>query len=164
MNAIKPAYKGLITGLLMIAATLFSYFILKNPIESNFQLLVYGIFTAGIIWSLIAHFNTDKLDYSFKAFFNIGFKTFIVVTLLMAIFTWIYFYYQPAFRDAKIAENSKLIVQQGDHTLQEIKQNEQKLKDIFLPMMVSGAVFRYLIIGALISAVGAGFLSKKKNG
>jgi hypothetical protein len=28
--------------------------------------------------------------------------------------------------------------------------------------MVSSAVFRYLIIGALISAVGAGFLSNKK--
>jgi hypothetical protein len=162
MKQLKPQYIGLITGGLMIAASLFSFYILKLPVETNFQLLIYLLFSAGVVWSLLNSFIYEPDKTSFKDYFSAGFKTFVIVALLMAVFTYIFFSIHTDFRDAKIAENNKLLLAEGNHLLQEIEENSKQLKKLFLPIMVSSAVFRYLIIGALVSAVGAAFLSNKK--
>lgn len=162
MKQLKTQYIGLITGALMIAASLVSFYVLKLPVESNFQLVVYLIFSAGIVWSLLNSFMYDAGKISFKDYFTVGFKTFVIVALLMAVFTYIFFSIHTDFRDAKIAENNQLILAQGNHLPQEIEENSKQLKKLFLPIMVSTAVFRYLIIGALVSAVAAGFISNKK--
>ncbi len=163
MKQPTPTKKGLITGALMIIASLFSSEILKNPVESYFQFIIYSLFTGGILWSLIAHCKKNGNTISFKDYFSIGFKTFIVVTLLMAGFAYIYFSYHTEFRDSKIAENSQLLVKQGDHLQKEIEENANQLKKMFLPLMISSAVFRYLILGALITAITGGYLSKNYN-
>jgi hypothetical protein len=163
MKEPTPTQKGLITGALMIIASLFSSEILKNPVESYFQFIIYFLFTGGILWSLIAHSKKNGNTLSFKDYFSIGFKTFIVVTLLMAGFAYIYFSYHTEFRDTKIAENSQLLLKQGDHLQKEIEENANQLKKMFLPLMISSAVFRYLILGALITAITGGYLSKNYN-
>jgi hypothetical protein len=163
MKEPTPTKKGLITGALMIIASLFSSEILKNPVESYFQFIIYFLFTGGILWSLIAHSKKNGNTLSFKDYFSIGFKTFIVVTLLMAGFAYIYFSYHTEFRDTKIAENSQLLLKQGDHLQKEIEENANQLKKMFLPLMISSAVFRYLILGALITAITGGYLSKNYN-
>ena len=163
MKQPTPTKKGLITGALMIIASLFSSEILKNPVESYFQFIIYSLFTGGILWSLIAHYKKNGNTISFKNYFSIGFKTFIVVTLLMAGFAYIYFSYHTEFRDSKIAENSQLLVKQGDHLQKEIEENANQLKKMFLPLMISSAVFRYLILGAMITAITGGYLSKNYN-
>lgn len=163
MKQLTPTQKGLITGALMIIASLLSSEILKNPVESYFQFIIYSIFTGGILWSLIAHSKKNGNTLSFKDYFSIGFKTFIVVTLLMAGFAYIYFSYHTEFRDTKIAENSQLLLKQGDHLQKEIEENANQLKKMFLPLMISSAVFRYLILGAMITAITGGYLSKNYN-
>ena len=163
MKPITPTQIGLISGAMMVLASGFSLFVLKNPVESYFQFVVYSIFCLGIIWSLLVYSKSAAENKTFKDFFSVGFKTFIVITLLMAGFTFIYFTYHTEFRDAKIAENSKLLLSQGDHLPKEIEENAQQLKKMFMPLMVSSAVFRYLILGALITAIGACFLSQKNK-
>lgn len=155
--------KGLVTGSLMIIATLFSSEILKNPVESYFQFVVYLIYTLGILWSMFSHYKTNGRKKSFKDFFSVGFKTFIAVTLLMAGFAYIYFSLHTGFRDEKIAENSRMLTMQGDHLPKEIEENAKQLKKMFMPLMISSAVFRYLILGALITAISGGYLSKKNE-
>ena len=81
----------------------------------------------------------------------------------MAGFAYIYFSYHTEFRDTKIAENSLLLLKQGDHLQKEIEENANQLKKMFLPLMISSAVFRYLILGALITAITGGYLSKNYN-
>jgi hypothetical protein len=164
MKTLKPQYIGLITGAVMILASLFGFYILKLPVESNFQLLVYALFTGGVVWSMLNFYSSDVADKKFKDYFSTGFKTFVIVALLMAVFAYIFFSIHTEFRDAKIAENNKLILAEGNHLPKEIEENSNRLRQIFLPIMVSSAVFRYLIIGALVSLVGAGFLSQKKAG
>ena len=161
MKQIKPAQKGLITGILMIAASAFSLYILKNPVESYFQFIVYIIFCLGILWSLFDYKKTDSEKKAFKDYFSTGFKTFVVIALLMAVFTFVYFSFNPEFRDSKIEENNRLLIQQGDHLPNEIAVQTKQLKKMFMPLMISAAIFRYLILGALITAVTAAFLSKK---
>jgi len=162
MKQLKTQYIGLITGGLMILASLFSFYILKLPVESNFQLVIYFIFSAGVVWGLLNSFVYDTNKNSFKDYFSAGFKIFVIVALMMAVFTYIFFSIHTDFRDAKIDENNKMILAEGNHLPQEIEENAKQLKKLFLPIMVSSAVFRYLIIGALVSAVSAVFLSNKK--
>ena len=149
--------------MLMILASLFSLYVLKNPVESDFQFIVYSIFCFGIVWSLVSYFRTDNDKKTFTNYFSIGFKTFIVVSLLMAVFAYIYFSNHLEFKNTKIAENSKLLLQQGNHLPKEIEDNAVQLKKMFMPMMISAAIFRYLILGALITAIVAGFLSSKNK-
>ena len=163
MKQITPAQKGLITGSLMIISSLFSLYVLKNPVESYFQFFVYIVFCLGIVWSLFTYSKLSEDKKTFKDFFSIGFKTFVVITLLMAGFTFIYFYFNTAFRDVKIAENSRLLSLQGDHLPNEIEANAKQLRKMFLPLMVSSSVFRYLILGSIITAIGAGFLGNKNK-
>jgi H+/gluconate symporter-like permease len=163
MKQLKAQHIGLITGAIMIVALLFSFYIAKLPVESNFQFVVYGVFCAGIVWSLFNSFLNEPGKISFKDFFSVGFKTFVIVALLMAVYTYIFFSIHTDFRDAKIAQNNQLILKEGHHLPNEIEQNSNQLKKLFLPIMVSSAVFRYLIVGALVSAVGAGFLSSRRS-
>ncbi len=163
MKATTPQIKGLITGVGMVIASVFSLFVLKNPVESYFQFVVYGIFCVGLGWSLFEYSKSADERKAFKDFFSVGFKTFIVITLIMAGFTFLYFHFNTAFRDAKIAENSKLLLLQGDHLPKEIEENALQLKKMFMPLMISSAVFRYLILGALITVIAAGFFSQKNK-
>ena len=161
MKLITPTQKGLITGVLMIIVSVFSLYILKNPFESYFQFIVYGIFCGGIIWSLLAYSKIAVEKQTFKDYFAIGFKAFIVITLLMTAFTYVYFSTNTTFRDIKIAENNRLLIMQGDHLPGEINENTKKLQKMFMPLMISSAIFRYLILGSIITAIAAGFLNRK---
>jgi predicted PurR-regulated permease PerM len=163
MKQYTPTQKGLLTGTLMIIASLFSLYVLENPVESYFQFIVYIIFCAGVLWSLLSYSVLASDKKSFSNYFSTGFKTFVVISLLMAVFTYIYFSFHPGFRDSKIAENSSMLLKQGNHLPKEIEENAAQLKKMFMPMMISAAIFRYMIIGALLTVIAAGFLSNKAS-
>jgi hypothetical protein len=163
MAKIAATYKGLITGALMIALMAICFYGLKLPFNGKEQYLVYTIYTAGIVWSLLAYQKTAGGTIKFKDYFSAGFKTFVIVTLMMVIFTYIFYTLNTQYRDNGIAENNKLLLQEGNHTPAEIENNAQQLKKIFMPMMLGINTFKYLILGVLVTVVGAGFLSKKNN-
>ncbi|MEO6549503.1 MAG: DUF4199 domain-containing protein [Ferruginibacter sp.] len=155
--------KGLITGVVMIVASIFSLYILKNPLGSYFQFIVYTLFCLGVLWSLFSYSKSATEKKAFRDYFSAGFKTFIVVTLCMALFTFIYFSIDTTFRDTTIAENNRLLILQGDHLPNEIVENTKQLKKMFMPLMISSSVFRYLLLGALMTVIGSGFLVKNKR-
>ncbi len=163
MENISATYKGLITGLLMIAITLLFFYVLKKPFNGKEQYAIYIIYIAGIIWSLLEFKKKATETTKFKDYFSIGFKTFIVVTLLMVLFTYVFYTFNTQIRDAGIAENNKLLLVEGNHTPAEINNNAEQLKKIFMPMMMGINTFKYLIIGVLITVAGAGFLSSQNK-
>lgn len=160
LNATK---KGLITGLVMVALSLFFFYVLKLPVNQQEQYVIFSVYIAGIAWSLFSYKQTSAADKNFKSYFSTGFKTFIVVTLLMVLYTFIFFKFNTAYRDAGITENNALLLKEGNHTPAEIESNASQLKQIFMPVMVGIATFKYLILGALVTAVASGFLSRKKQ-
>lgn len=162
MKNISARNKGLITGMLMILLSLFFFYVLKKPFESNYQYIIYTLYSTGIIWCLVDFKKAASGDLKFKDFFSAGFKMFVIVTLLMAIFVLVFFYANPQIRDAKFAENSKLLLAEGNHTPAEIESNANQMKRIFIPMMMGITTFAYLFLGALITAITAAFLSQKR--
>ncbi|HAO46741.1 MAG TPA: DUF4199 domain-containing protein [Ferruginibacter sp.] len=163
MLPLNASKRGLITGMLMIAIILLFYYGLKYPLNGNEQYLIYSVYVAGIVWSLWAYMRSQEGTPTFKEYFSTGFRTFIVVTLLMVLFTFIFFSFDTAYRESGIAANNKLLLAEGNHTPAEIESNAQQLRKIFMPMMLGITTFKYLILGALITAVGAGFLSQRKQ-
>jgi len=160
INATK---KGLATGFVMAGLLLFFFYALKFPFNGREQYAIYGVYMAGIIWSLFSFGQSGAANKTFKEYFAAGFKTFIVITLVMVVFTFIFFSLDTTYRESGIAENNKLLLAEGNHTPAEIESNAAQLRKIFMPMMVGISTFKYLILGALITAVGAGFLSQKKQ-
>ena len=89
--------KGLLTGLIMIGLSLLFYYT-KQPFDSPLQYLIYVIYAAGIVWTIYEFSKTEENLNKFGAFFLQGFKCFIVITLLMVVFTFVFNKMHPEFK------------------------------------------------------------------
>jgi len=147
----------------MIVACVICYFGLKIPFNSKEQFIVLAIYAAGIVWSLVAFNSANTGEKKFKAYFQAGFKTFIVVTLLMVIYCIVFYTFNTGMRDTWIENNNQMLLKEGNHTPAEIAENAKQMKSIFLPMMVGIYLFKHLIIGVLVTAVATGFLISQKK-
>jgi hypothetical protein len=163
MRKLNATYKGLITGLLMIALSVLFFYGLKWPANGNNQFLILVVFVIGLLWSLIPFSKRAASTAGYKDFFSEGFKTFIVVTFLMAIFTFIFYKLNTQILEDGIRENDILVMKQGNHTAAEIKENADKMRSIFMPMMLTLNIIKYLLIGSFVSLLAAGFLIKRKT-
>ena len=162
MNNISARDKGLITAAVLIALKSFFFYGLHLPVFGQDDYIIYSIAIAGIIWSLLSFRQIDSGDKKFKDYFSTGFKTFVIIALLMTVFTFVFLKFNTAYRDEGIRYNSELLMKEGNHTPAEIEDQAAHLKTIFMPVMLSITAAKYLLLGALVSAVGAGFLSSKR--
>lgn len=164
MTKITPAIKGLITGILMVAVGLALQSAKVEP-TSPLQYISYFIYGLGIVWAVKEFAKQTGGSAKFGEMFNQGFRCFIVVTLIMAVFTIIFY-----------KTNEKIIHEKGELTRKELLKIEKNRtpaeidemvangKKYFIPMATSMTVFQYLLIGAIVTAATAGSLSlRKKN-
>jgi len=163
LKDLNSTKKGLITGLLMIALSLIFFYVLKLPFNQKDQYVIFSVYIAGIVWSLFSYKQTSTEDKNFKSYFSTGFKTFIVVTLLMVLYTFIFLKFNTTYRDTGIAENNAMLLKEGNHTPAEIAGNAVQLKQLFMPVMVAITTFKYLILGSLVTAITSGFLSRNQQ-
>lgn len=162
MKFISPTIKGLITAGLMIASSLYLFYGAGLLPNGRNQYIPLTIYVAGIVWSLLAFKNNVSEYQPFKRYFSEGFKTFIVVTFFMAVYTFFFYKLNTQILENTIVENNALILKEGDHTPAEIAANSDKLRDIFMPMMITINTIKYLFTGALVTVIGAALLSQKK--
>ena len=159
---LTATYKGLITGAVMIVVSLFMFYGLQLPPNGPNQMAVIAIFIIGVLWSLMSlHKNSTNL--TFKNYFSEGFKTFIVMTLLMVLYTAIFYKLNPGILEAVIKENEALVAKQGDKTPAEIAANSEKLRSIFMPMTISLTTVTYLAFGAISTVVAGLFLKASQR-
>lgn len=158
LNATK---KGLITGLVMIGISL-GIFYSGQPFDSPLQYLIYAVYAGGIIWTIYEFSKSEENTNKFGTFFLQGFKCFIVVTLLMVIFTFTFNKLHPEFKDEMVKAYNDELVKKGNSTPAEILKNIESAKDYYLTMLISGAIFGYLMIGAVITAATSLMFIKRK--
>ncbi len=162
MPKFTPLIKGLITAGIMIIVSLAFYFS-KLPGDSYLQYLVYILYAAGIAWAVIDYSRSSECTGKFVDYFSTGFKCFIVVTLLMVVFTFIMFKMHPEY--ATEAANQYRISLQNEktHTPAEIEEKVAIVKKQFVTYYVSTAIFGYLIFGAIVTAVTTGVLLTRRK-
>lgn len=158
LNATK---KGLIAGIIMIGLSLL-FFYTGQPFESPLQYLIYIVYAAGIVWTVYDFSRSEENTNKFADFFLQGFKCFIVITLLMVAFTFIFNKLHPEFKDEMAKAYTDELVKKGNTTADEILKKTEQMKQYYLTMMISGAIFGYLMIGAVITAVASLFFMKRK--
>lgn len=162
MKKINATYKGIFTGALMIVLSIVFFYLLKYPVNGDNQIVILIIYLLGIIWSQLSLKKKGGI-YSFKEYFSEGFKTFIVITLFMVAYTFVFYKLNTQILETAIKDNEALVLKQGDHTPAEITANSDKLRNIFMPMMLAINTIKYLLLGAIVSLIGAGFLSQNSK-
>ena len=163
MTKLSATYKGLIIAALMIVVSAALFYIFKFPAKHESQLIVIGIYITGILWSLYSFRSADGNPVKFKEYFSQGFKTFILVTLLMVIYTALFYKLNPQILDEVIRQNEIMVAKEGDKTPAEIKANSETVRSIFMPMTISLFTVVYLGLGALTSLVGGLILSNRQK-
>ena len=158
LNATK---KGLITGLVMIGISL-GIFYSGQPFDSPLQYLIYIVYAGGIVWTIYEFSKSEGNTNKFGTFFLQAFKCFIVITLLMVVFTFVFNKLHPEFKEDMVKAYTDELVKKGNSTPAEILKNIESAKDYYLTMLISGAIFGYLIIGAVISAATSLMFIKRK--
>jgi F0F1-type ATP synthase assembly protein I len=154
---------GLFLGLLLIFVFVITFRVLQyNYFFGKGQYFLFSTYTIGIVLG-IWHFNLQtKQPQSFKTNFAEGFKIIMPAVLLFVAFHYFYFSWDVSIKETFITENTKALIQQGEKTMPEIKDNEAGLRKVFLPLyIIMPTIFKYLILGALVNAITSGFFSKK---
>ncbi len=159
---LNSTYKGLITGLLMIAMSLI-FFYTGVPVESPWQYSIYLLYAGGITWSIYSFSGSADKNNTFANCFLQGFKCFVVITLLMVVFTYLFNKMHPEFADKMLSAYRTDLVKEGNKTPAEIDAELTKMKNYYLPMMVSTAVFGFLLVGAAITGVASFLFMNRKQ-
>ncbi len=162
MKNISAKYIGLITGGIMVLVSLLMFYQFHLPDTGTVKYVCFSIYTIGIIISLFLFKNKNIEGKEFKDYFSEGFKTFVVVSLIMAIFTFVFYKMNPQIFEKTIEEINKINALDTNKTAAEVIENGNKIRNIQLPMTVTINTLIYVVIGALVSLIGAGFLSQKK--
>lgn len=161
LQKINATKKGLLTGIIMISLSLI-FFYTGQSFESPLQYAIYLVYAAGIVWTIYDFSKSEENTNKFGIFFLQGFKCFIVVTLLMVVFTFVFNKLHPEFKNEMVKAYGDELIKKGNSTPAEVQANMDKMKQYYLTMFISSAIFGYLLTGATISAVTSLFFIRKK--
>ena len=146
----------------MVLVSLVMFYQFNYPDTGTVKYICFSIYSVGIILSLLNYKNNNQ-NKEFKNYFSEGFKTFVVVCLMMALFTWIFYKMNPQIFDKIIDEINKINSLDTNKTPQEVIENGNKIRGIQIPMTVAINTIIYMVIGALVTALSAGLLSQQSN-
>jgi H+/Cl- antiporter ClcA len=116
-----------------------------------------------MVWVLVHRkMLSNNIQLTWKDFFAEGFKAFVVVALLMALYTIVFYKINPEVKEKGIAEINKIMTTQGNRTQGEIDQNANTIREIFIPMTIMVKVVLLLFMGSLVSLTLGLSLARKK--
>lgn len=162
MRNISATYKGVIFGCLMIISSLVIYATLGN-FDNSFQYFTYALYVAAIVWTLRDFKKQHPEKKKFKDFFSEGFKCFIVIVFLMVAFTFIFLKLNPGLKDQMAISYTAELKSKGNYTPNEVVTMVNNARTYFDTLLISMAIFGYLVIGAMVTIVTSLFLMKTKN-
>lgn len=159
---ISALVKGLITGCLMIAVSFLIYQV-KKSFENNLQYITYALYVAGIIWAVADHHYSGMGNRKFMGYFSEGFRCFIVVVLLMVLFTYVFLQLHPEIKEEVAAQMRIEEMKSGNYTAAEIDTHIMNMKKYYTTILISLVIFMYLVIGAIVSAITSAIFARKNN-
>lgn len=151
MIYLSPTVKGLITGILMIAVSIYIYSTYGN-FENNSQYITYALYIGGLVWTLVSYHQQEVLK-TFKTYFSQGFKYFIVVTMLMVLFTILFMKMNPAIKEEMAQNYRNELLLEGNKTPAEIENLVLQMKEYYSTMITSMAIFFYLLVGTVLTII-----------
>jgi hypothetical protein len=159
---LSPLIKGIITAAAVIGFSLLAYFFID--VNSKLHYLVYGVYAAGIVWTLVAYSLSPSFTGKFGDSFNIGFRCFIVATFLVVAYIFVFNKLHPEFaqESAKFYKEQLLAQKDNSKTPDEIEKSVSSYKNGYNMAVVYGSIFGYLILGAVVTAFTSLILTRRK--
>ena len=162
MKKFTPLAKGLFTGIAMVIFS-FALYYFKWYRFNGLGYLVYLLYAAGITWTLIEHSQMAQFSGKFQELFAQGFRCFIIVTLLMVIYTAIFSITHPKMAEDNAIHLREYLVKEKNKTPAEIEVAVANSKKQFTTQQVYSSIFGTLIIGSIFTLAGAGFIMLRRN-
>ncbi len=159
---LTPLIKGGITGLAMVIAALVIYQ-QKLPANSALPYIIYILYAAGIAWTLWSFSTSEDYTGKFGDTFTQGFKCFIIVTLVMVIFTGIFNQLHPEFAEESAKAYKEALIKEKNKMPAEIDTMVANAKKGYLTAVISSSIFGYLITGAIFTTIGTSLLTLLKR-
>lgn len=159
---LSPALKGLITGLAMIGFAFLLYY-LKTPGDSPLQYIAYAIYAGGILWTLLDFRKSTEFTGKFGQLFGQGFRCFIVVTLIMVVFTATFLKLNPQFAEEGSQHYREYLLKNEKSKMpDQIEADVKQYRSQFNTQMTFSSIYGNLIVGAIITA-GLSALFMRRN-
>lgn len=158
---LRPAIKGLIAAIIMIAIALVTYYS-GMAANSPFQFLIYAVYAIGVVWTTIAYSKSSLFTGKFGDSFNQGFRCFIVITLMMVLFTAIFSSMHPEFAEESSKYYREELLKEKDKLPPDVDAAVAKYKKNYTMTLVYGSIIGYLIIGAVVTAVSSLIITRRK--
>ena len=133
----------------------------NNLLSPNLtQLLVYLVFALSISFTLLLRRDPN---FKFGDYFQMGFRHFILITLVMAIFTFAFAHFYPELREQSAIAFKALLEKEQNKTPAEIEQDVKLYKEGYATALVSRSILGYLMAGALVTAISSLLLTLQKK-
>lgn len=147
------------TALLMMVISWLGFLnYISNPTTT--QLSVYAFYSLST-WYLL--FFNRKESQAFKDFFQIGFRHFILVTLLMALFSYLFIQLHPNLVEDSAIQLRKTLKNTNNRTPTEIERDVKLFIEGYPTAMVSRTIFGYLVVGSMVTAISSFLLTLQKK-
>lgn len=160
----KKPVSHIVAGL-TIAAILVVYSILLNYMDlsqnQSMGWLSYIILVGGLILFINLYGKAKNHQVTFGNLFSYGFKATAIITLIMIAFIIIFFLAFPEFKDKIVDAAREGMEKQGKMTDDQIDQGLEMFEKNFILFSAGGALFMYLILGAIGSLIGAAITKKQ---
>jgi len=157
----SPLLKGAVTGVVMVALSL--VLASQLPADHPLQYSIYAVYAGGILWTLFDYRKSPAYTGRFADMFLQGFRCFIVVTLILVLFTGVSYKMHPEFIEEAAKVRKEELKKEGNKTPDEIEAQVEKDKGQLTTFVISTAIFSYLLTGAVFTAAGAGLLLNRRS-
>jgi len=152
--------KGLIISLILIVLDLMAGFA-NFRYATWYRWLPSILMAIGLIWACISYGSQKDNNVTFGNVFGHGFKTSVVIaciTVLFAILSITLIF--PETKDIAIEQARKQMEEKGEMSEDMIDKALDITRRMFVPFAILGVVVGTLIVGAIISLIGAAVTKK----
>jgi len=123
--------------------------------------LGYGIMLVGLIVFINMYGKAKNYQVGFGGLFGYGFKTTAIMALVLVIFLICFFMIFPEYKDKIMEAARKGMEEGGKMSDEQIEQGLSMYSKNFMVFTVGGALFMYILLGAIGSLIGAALTKKK---
>ena len=149
----------IIAAILIIYTTLLNYMGLFQ--NQSLGWVAYFILIGGLVLFVNLYGKAKNHQVTFGNLFSYGFKATSIITLIMILYIVIFFMAFPEFKDKIVETAREGMEKQGNMTDDQIDQGLEMFERNFILFTGGGALFMYLVLGAIGSLIGAAITKKQ---
>lgn len=151
---VTPQLIGFFTGIVMMGVFYWLY-LSNQPSNSIYQYLLDMVYAGGIAWTLVRFVKQPGVNPTFKNIFGQGFRCFIVVTLVMVIFTAVFYYSHPEIAKEAAGHYRQSLVENKDMLPADKEKAVATYESRFVTLTIMASIFAFLLRGVIFTAAGA---------